>query len=191
MKRPLFVAGAVALTLLGAAAPAAAHNTLISSNPEEGARIAKAPTAITLTFDQPVQGADVNEVALTGPDGRTYTTGRVQVDGTEVTAPIRPPGPAGTYVIGFRILSADGHPVSEELRFTLTQPGPGSTGTPSAPPANGNQGQANPATQAPAAQPEQEDSSGVPVWVWLIAAVVLLGAGITVALRMGSSQDRG
>lgn len=195
MRRLTFVAAAVALTLLGAAAPAAAHNTLISSDPEEDARIDTAPEQVTLTFDQPVQDAGVNQVAVTGPDGTSYATGRVRVDSAVVTAPIRPLGPAGTYVIGFRILSADGHPVSEELRFTLTKPGPGAGDT-----ASGNGDQRTGAASTPAPEPAQaaqpaesaeSDEGGVPVWVWLIAAAVLLGAGIFVALRMGSGRDNG
>ena len=36
---------------------------------------------------------------------------------------------------------------------------------------------------------EQGDSEGIPVWVWIVGAAVLLIAGLVVALRMGKSQD--
>jgi hypothetical protein len=32
------------------------------------------------------------------------------------------------------------------------------------------------------------DSGGLPIWVWLAGAVVLLGAGLFVALRIGGKQ---
>ncbi|WP_199430704.1 copper resistance CopC family protein [Qaidamihabitans albus] len=189
MRRLLVLAGVAVLALLGIAAPASAHNVLISSDPAEGEQIAAAPEAVTLTFDQEVQDAGTNEVAVTGPDGGQWAEGLVQVNGNEVTAPLRPLGPAGEYVIGFRILSADGHSVSEELRFTLTTAG---TGTPAGDPA----ASAAPGTEQSAAAGQdtgeraEADSSGVPVWVWIVAAVVLLGIGIVVAMRMGNTQDK-
>ncbi|PXY31760.1 copper resistance CopC family protein [Prauserella muralis] len=190
MRRLLLVAGVAVLALFGAAAPASAHNVLISSDPAEGARLAESPQSVTLTFDQPVQDAGVNQVAVTGPDGGQWAGGGIEVNRNVVTAPLRPLGPAGEYVIGFRILSADGHPVSEEIRFTLTKAGPGAAaGSPSsavseaAPPTG--------TAQAPAAEDTSDEGSsgGVPVWVWIVGAVVLLGIGVTVALRMGSGQD--
>lgn len=189
------------LAVLAGALPASAHNVLVSSNPAEGDELDTAPTEVVLTFDQPVQDADVNEVAVTGPHGDAWAEGTVEVDGTTVTAPLRPLGPEGEYVIGYRVLSADGHPVSNEIRFTLTSPGPGeASGAPdSAAPDRGAAGQ----DPAQAGQPggdadsdqgndqaaTDDDSSGVPVWVWLGGAAVLLVAGLVVALRMGRSQD--
>ncbi|WP_106179442.1 copper resistance CopC family protein [Prauserella shujinwangii] len=192
MRRAALIAGLAALTLLGVAAPASAHNVLISSDPAEGDRLATAPRQVTLTFDQEVQDAGTNEVAVTGPEGGRWAEGPVRVDRNVVTAPLRPLGPAGEYVIGFRILSADGHSVSDEIRFTLTEAGQGTPASTS--PAAGGQGgdqagqgdQANQGTDQEAA----ESSTGVPVWVWILGAVVLLAIGLTVALRMGSSPGK-
>ncbi|CAM2770700.1 copper resistance CopC family protein [Saccharomonospora xinjiangensis] len=177
------------LTVFAGALPASAHNALISSNPGEGDSLDTAPTEVVLTFDQPVEDADVNEVAVTGPNGDQWAKGTVKVDGDTVTAPLRPLGPAGEYIIGFRVLSADGHPVSDEIRFTLTEPGPGQA---SAAPDSANQGAGEKAEAEQSGQAQQdaageEDSSGVPVWVWLAGAAVLLVAGLAVALRMGRS----
>nr|WP_221219102.1 copper resistance CopC family protein [Prauserella isguenensis] len=179
---------ATLVALLVTATPAAAHNQLIESDPAEGASLDKAPERVTLTFDQPVQrgaGEGVNQIAVTGPDGGQWTKGDVQVDGASVTAPLHPLGPAGEYVIGFRILSADGHPVSQELRFTLTSHGPGADTPPGG--QNAAPSAAN-ADDAPSAD-GGDSGGGIPVWVWIAAAVVLLGAGVTVALRTGSGRS--
>ncbi|EID54238.1 copper resistance CopC family protein [Saccharomonospora xinjiangensis] len=177
------------LTVFAGALPASAHNALISSNPGEGDSLDTSPTEVVLTFDQPVEDADVNEVAVTGPNGDQWAKGTVKVDGDTVTAPLRPLGPAGEYIIGFRVLSADGHPVSDEIRFTLTEPGPGQA---SAAPDSANRGAGEKAEAEQGGQAQQdaageEDSPGVPVWVWLAGAAVLLVAGLAVALRMGRS----
>lgn len=168
-----------ALALAGAAmfitaAPALAHNVLISTDPVKGASIEAGPAKVTLTFDQFVQNADVNQIAVTGPDGSQWAEGQVAVDGSVVSVPLRPLGPAGVYKIGYRILSADGHAVTGESTFTLAKAG---TGTPAAAEAAKGTGHAN---------DESTSDSGVPIWVWIAGAVVLLGVGLTVALRTGS-----
>jgi len=165
------------LALLGLATPASAHNSLIGSTPRDGSSLQAGPTQIELKFDQPVQaGQGLNSIAVLGPNNDHWEGGAPQVSSNVVTAPVRPLGPAGTYKVGWRILSADGHPVSGELTFTLTTAG---TGTPAPP---GQQA-------APASSPSTEDS-GVPAWVWIVGAGVLLAAGLVLALRMGGKAQR-
>ena len=175
MKRLFAVLAMAGLGLFALAAPASAHNSLISSNPSDEASLDASPGAIVLTFDQPVQaGEGLNSVAVTGPDGKEWQGGKATVDSNVVTAPVRELGPKGTYTIGYRIVSADGHPVSGKLTFTLTKAG---NGTPAPVSANTN-----------TAQPAETGSGGLPIWVWLVGAAVLLGAGLFVALRIGGKQ---
>lgn len=175
MKRLLAVLAMAGLGLFALAAPASAHNSLISSNPSNEASLDAGPGAIVLTFDQPVQaGEGLNSVAVTGPDGKEWQGGPATVDSNVVTAPVRELGPKGTYTIGYRIVSADGHPVSGKVTFTLTKEG---NGTPAPASASVN-----------TAQTEETESGGLPIWVWLVGAAVLLGAGLFVALRIGGKQ---
>jgi copper resistance protein C len=159
------------LGLFALAAPASAHNSLTSSNPGDEATLDSGPGQVVLTFDQPVQeGEGLNSVAVTGPDGKPWQGGPAEVDSNVVTAPVRELGPKGVYTIGYRIVSADGHPVSGELTFTLTTAG---NGTPA------------PEDATTTRNAVGGDSGGVPVWVWLAGAVLLLGGGLFVALRIG------
>jgi copper resistance protein C len=169
--------GVACLALLGLATPASAHNSLIGSTPRDGASMEAGPTQIELKFDEPVQaGQGLNSIAVIGPNNDHWEAGPAQVDSNVVTAPVRPLGPAGAYKIGWRILSADGHPVTGELTFTLTKAG---NGTPV------------PAGQQAAPGPgSSNDSSGVPAWVWIAGAGVLLAAGLVLALRMGGKAQR-
>lgn len=187
----LLTAAIAMIALLAGAGPAAAHNVLVSSDPAEGAKLESGPDRITLTFDQFVQDADVNQVAVTGPNGGQWAEGPVEVRENVVTTPLRPLGPAGEYTLGFRILSADGHSVAEEIRFTLTTPG---TGSPAGDAGGTDATGTDPGTQTGAGSDnadsadsagEEADSGGVPIWVWIAAAVVLLVIGLTLALRMG------
>ncbi|MFC7505195.1 copper resistance protein CopC, partial [Nocardioides sp. GCM10030258] len=44
-----------AVAVVGWAAPASAHATLVSTDPAEGAVLAEAPAEVTFTFDESVQ----------------------------------------------------------------------------------------------------------------------------------------
>ncbi|XVS64528.1 copper resistance CopC family protein [Actinosynnema sp. CA-299493] len=169
------VAGAVAL---GTAAPAFAHNVLVSSDPKDGSQLAAGPATITLTFDQPVQaGEKFNTVTVTGPEGtRWEADGEPTVKDTSVVFPVRPLGPAAEYTVGYRILSADGHPVTGSLKFTLTTAG---DGTP-APAASNAEGSGS----------TSSGGGGVPIWVWIVGAAVLLGGGAFLALRGGAGDAK-
>ena len=172
MRRLVAVVALVLAGTLGpGAATALAHNVLVSSDPAEGARLDTGPEQVTLTFDQPVRLA-FNTVTMVGPDGSHWIDAPVRVEGPTVTAPVHELGPAGTYTIGYRILSADGHPVSNKVTFELTKPG---NGTPVSPPeAAGEQDSS-----------EQGSGSGAPVWPWIAGAVVLVLLGLGLALRLG------
>jgi hypothetical protein len=180
MRRLAGLGAAVAVACLAVfwtATPASAHNSLIASTPQDGAELAAGPQTVQLTFDEPVQnGQGLNTIAVLGPNNDHWEGGAATVAGNVVTAPVRTLGPAGAYKIGWRILSADGHPVSGELRFTLTKAGDGT-------PAPAGQQQAAPDTPA-------GSDSGVPIWVWIAGAAVLLGAGLVLALRMGGKTQQ-
>ncbi|MFI7676320.1 copper resistance protein CopC [Actinophytocola sp. NPDC049390] len=170
-----------ALTMLGVPSPAWAHTQLIGSSPAEGASLPVAPQQLQLTFNEPLQ-AGFSTITVTGSDSSQWTLGQPALNNTVLTVPVRQAGPAGQYTIGYRVLSADGHPVSGTVRFTLTGPVTATATALSQAP------QPAPTTQAPQAD-VGTDGGGTPVWPWIVGAVVLLGIGLVIALRMGRSTD--
>lgn len=175
---PLLLAG---LLLLGAAPPATAHAALIGSDPRDGASLATAPQALSLTFSEAIQ-AGFSEVTVVGPGGRQWQSAEPSAGGAVVTVPVRPLGPAGEYTVGYRVLSADSHPVQGSISFTLTQPGPGASQAPSPAPAAPGGGDSAPAAGA------GDADGGAPVWPWVVGAGALLVLGILAALRVGRSS---
>jgi copper resistance protein C len=174
MRKLAGLVAVIGAVLLWSAAPASAHNSLIGSTPKDGSQVDAGPATIELKFDQPVQmGQGLNAIAVIGPNNDHWEGGQASVTSNVVTAPVRPLGPAGNYKIGYKILSADGHPVSGELTFTLTKAG---TGTPA------------PADQQADVSTGSESDGGIPVWVWIVGAGVLLAAGLVLALRIGGKS---
>ncbi|MFI6696417.1 copper resistance protein CopC [Streptomyces sp. NPDC050433] len=103
-----------------AAQPAFAHTELVSSSPAEAASERRFPQSIKLTFSDEMTSRYA-KVALTAPDGEQGASGAPQVTGKTVTLPVKPGLPAGVYTVGYRVVSADGHPVAGSYRFTVQE----------------------------------------------------------------------
>ncbi len=179
--------------LLAGVAPASAHTELIGSDPVDGSSTAAGPSRVALTFSEAVQ-TGFTTVTVVGPGGAQWQAGPPTQNGAVVTVPVRPLGPAGEYTIGYRVLSTDSHPVQGAVRFTLTAPGPGTAAAPA--PSGDGAPEAVAAPDGPASTVPSSDSSdgsdgsdsgGTPVWPWIAGAVLLLGAGVAAALRLGRS----
>ena len=187
------VAVLAALAAVGFAGPAAAHDVLISSDPADGSTVQVPPRTVTLTFDQPVQDFEP-VVTVTGPDGQSYQSGSPTVDSTVVTNAVSPLTAAGEYAIAYRVVSADGHPVTGEVKFQFTgAPAPAASSAASTPTgpssaASGGTssvGQSSTVPVSTAAVAPTSSSSGLSGWVWaaLALAAVLIIAAVVVVLR--------
>jgi methionine-rich copper-binding protein CopC len=117
--RRLGLAAVIAL-FLGTLLPtsADAHAVLVSSNPEDGSSIDVLPDAVSFTFDENV--ATPAFIAVTAPDGTNVADGDPTVLDATVTQPVRPVGEKGSYSMSYRVVSADGHPITATLTFDVT-----------------------------------------------------------------------
>jgi methionine-rich copper-binding protein CopC len=177
------VALVAGLALVLGTAPAWAHSRLESSDPASGSSLATAPSKVSLTFNEAVQPG-FTAITVIGPDGKDYHSGDIsEVDDT-VTVGVLPLGPAGSYQVGYRVVSADGHPLSGRVTFTLTTAGPGSAPAVAATGGSAPSASGAPPTAAPAAP---ADDGGAPVWPWIVGAVLVVGLGVGAALRLGKS----
>lgn len=168
-RRVAALLAVVVVLLLSGAGTAAAHNTLVSASPADGSSVRSGPSLVRLEFNLPVEQGFCLLTVL-GVDGSHWEAGPPTIDGSSVSAPVRPLGPAGNYRIEYRIISADGHPVSGSTRFTLTQAG---SGTPAAAPAAAN--------ASVDAAPSTTDFG---VWPWLAGAGLILAGAAIVGWRV-------
>ena len=117
----LLAALAIAATfVVASAAAASAHAELISTDPAAGSRLATAPKSVTLTFGEHVEislgavrvydanGRSLGVSAARHPDGHSE---KVTVDLPKLSD--------GTYVVAWRVVSADSHPVHAAFTFTV------------------------------------------------------------------------
>jgi methionine-rich copper-binding protein CopC len=111
---------AVAFMLVGFAPAASAHSELSSSDPADGSNVDAAPTAVTLVFNQPIEDFQP-QIVITGPDGQTYPASAPTIDNATVRSDLGALGPAGAYIVAYRVVSADGHPIQGSITFQLAE----------------------------------------------------------------------
>ena len=100
------------------ASPAAAHEQLVSSSPAEGERLDAAPEQIRLQFTADLLGLGAVVLVADGV-GTNWTVGEALVDGPVVTIAVDEGIPVGGYEIRWRVVSGDGHPISDIIPFTI------------------------------------------------------------------------
>lgn len=110
----LLLGGAFVLT--GAQA-ASAHAELLSTTPEDGAVLDQAPAEAVLTFNEPVQLID-GSIRLFPGDEDPLTLD-AHVSNTSVIAALPADADDGAYALSYRVVSADGHPISGAITFMI------------------------------------------------------------------------
>jgi methionine-rich copper-binding protein CopC len=104
---------------LWAAPVAAAHTSLISSAPAKDAQTSTSPSAVVLIFSEDIN-PQFATVVVNSADGHNWAAPAARVDGPRLTTDIGPQRlPDGRYTVGYRVVSADGHPVSGSYSFSV------------------------------------------------------------------------
>ena len=123
----LLAAVLTAVFFLYSATPVWAHTALEASSPKDGGKTGVVPRRVVLKFTEPILTTG-SRVVVQGPNGVDYHSGAAQIAGDELTQPLKLLGPAGEYRVRFRVVAADGHPLTGGMRFTLATPGPSAAG---------------------------------------------------------------
>jgi copper resistance protein C len=108
---------ATAVALVATASPASAHAQLESTNPGPGATLKDLPQEVVLSFSEDVRTPAF--VKVTNPGGVDVAKGDVRIVDNEVTQTTGAAAGSGKYTVSYRITSADGHPVSGSVNFTV------------------------------------------------------------------------
>lgn len=125
LPRLALVLAALLATLFTAASPATAHAALTASDPADGAVVATAPAQVTLSFSEQVAMGD-DSLRVLDPQGRRVDTGELRdmCSGNTVRygTALHTGLPNGTYTVAWQAVSADSHPISGALTFSIGAP---------------------------------------------------------------------
>ena len=118
--RGVVVATLVALALI-LPGVASAHAYLVKTVPTPSANLNAPPPAVALTFDEAVEPRFAI-ISVTNAAGRQETTAPVSrspANPDTLVVPLRPHLPEGWYLVYWRAISVDGHPVQGAYTFAI------------------------------------------------------------------------
>ena len=168
IRRTLLLCLAVSLGL--AASPKLfAHAVLLGSNPAADQVLDTAPEEIVLNFNENVGPIFIRVLDLNGAE--VGNAGEWRVEGNDVFLPLGETLPNGTYILTYRVISADTHPVGATFVFAIGEPITDASAVASA-------------------------DSGSTAWTWVVAlnrlllyGSVLLAAGSALLLLLMSLSE--
>jgi len=174
IARQLVAALAILVGVLALGTTAAsAHATLESSTPADGQSVPTSPSELRITFSEAVTTIS-GGVSVLNADGKTVDVGNSEiVGGRTLVAPITETLSDGTYVATYRVLSADGHPVSGSLLFAV---GEGALDRSAQPSSNGDR--------------LWEIIGGISRFIMYLAALVAAGVAFFLAFIHDRAEDR-
>ena len=179
---PLLIASLAGLmTAAAVASPAQADAALRETSPKDGAVLAERPGEVRLGFNEDLQGR-FTTVKVTASGGDEVRVAKAVTDGPTVRQPLPATLQPGLYTVAYRIVSADGHPVSGTMSFRVQAPSPSPSASVTVIPSTDT------TTPSAAAEPDVQQDSGSTFWLWAVGGVVLTAvAGVLVVGRRRSS----
>jgi copper transport protein len=93
-----------------------AHASLVATEPRDGSMVAQTPKTVRLRFNEPVTPAVIRVI---DSDGTTRNDAAVHAANETIEITLPTGLPAGTQVISYRVISADGHPVAGSMMFSV------------------------------------------------------------------------
>ena len=173
-----------------------AHADLQVSTPEDGESLEVAPEKIRLTFSEELF-EELVEISILDVAGDLYSTVEVEQTpppGTYVIFPWPTQAPPGEYSIAYRVVSADGHPVTGTMSFSYAATAPEPTPSDSTPSVESSTPASSPTASTPSASSADESStssstdssSSMPLVVY--GVVLLLGVIAASAILVRARQ---
>ena len=119
MKKLTFAIISVSLIFAGMQS-ANAHAQLTSSNPKKNEVIKTLPSLVWLEFDGDLLSfgdKQINKLTVTNSKKKRVDIGGPIVGGARISTKLKASLPAGKYLVTYRIVSEDGHPVQGTYSF--------------------------------------------------------------------------
>ena len=110
----------VILSLLLLASPnASAHTALVTSSPKSNAMLKSSPKYISITFNEElieIAGKPVSKIRLFNAKGKEIKLPKAQIIHKDIVVAVSKLPPS-KYKVTYRVVSADGHPVTGSYFF--------------------------------------------------------------------------
>ncbi len=118
-----------------------AHTSLSTSNPSEGQVVTKNLEQITLTFATTIEDLSTMDLLK---DGNVIPLEAIKVENKQLMGTVAKPLENGSYIIQWKIVGEDGHPIKGEINFVVQM--------------NQNEAETNPVTPEESEINQEDDS---------------------------------
>jgi len=119
-RRSVVGAAVMVIVLAAGTGIASAHASLESTTPADGQSVPTAPQTVSATFSESISvSADVGGLSVRNTAGDVVDQGNSSTSGSTLSVTLQPDLGDGTYIATYRVLSADGHPVSGSWLFGI------------------------------------------------------------------------
>ena len=177
--------------LVWPASPAQAHTELKSSTPSAGARLATPPRQVRLVFNENVTpGFSALTLKVANGPAMTLTA---REDGLAVTADVpsgannaQAAGGSVSWQVDYRVVAADGHPISGSIPFAVAGVAP----TPVPPPPSSSAPTSTPTTSSAPPVNASATKESPPTGDTQKPVLLLVLAGGAIALAVGAAAGR-
>jgi len=188
IRTALAGAAVAVVAVLAVAAPASAHDELVSSSPAFDEQLTTAPEQVVLTFSNnllELEGNSGTAMTVVDDSGTDWVAGDPVISADTVTVPLKSGMPNGGFTVTWQVVSSDGHPTSGEYAFSLAaaEVAPSPSATTTAAPSE----TAQPST--PAAAQDPADTEAAP-WPLLIGLGVVLLVAIVIVIVIAARKRR-
>lgn len=158
-----------AVAVLASVVPASAHDELLSSSPSAGERLPSPPDEISLRFSADVMDVGAQVIVADG-DGTDWVAADPVVASGTVSVLLQGGMPVAGYEVRWRVVSADGHPISGVIPFTVGDAAP-------------FERVAATTAASPASAPASTDAAGIP----RVVVIAAIGAGFALVVFVAVS----
>ncbi|MEY2591469.1 MAG: copper transport protein [Acidimicrobiaceae bacterium] len=118
MRRALVAIALVAGAVFALASPASAHAVLETTSPADRAHLDAVPPIVTLQFSENVS-AELGAVKVFDGAGKRVDNGNLEARNNAVSLGLQSGLGDGAYIVTWRVISADSHPVRGAFTFTV------------------------------------------------------------------------
>jgi methionine-rich copper-binding protein CopC len=108
-----------------------AHAGVVATSPSQDQVVTTMPTEVSVTFSEElleISDKEVNTLTVADPDGALIENLNHRVEGPTLIATLPAADnesgeyPSGLYTVNYRVVSADGHEVTDSYTFSLNAP---------------------------------------------------------------------
>ena len=122
-KSKSLIAVSILSLLFLPSSPAFAHAQITATSPIQYSEVSEVPSEVSIEFDgnlTQIEDLSINVLKVFNSEGIQIDDGKTLVGGAKLTIGVRDRSGSGTFRVTYRVVSEDGHPITDEFIFEVT-----------------------------------------------------------------------